>query len=463
MKSLLATYILCILSSTLAHQSARSNIEQLNAGTPGRDVPTVDSTSSKIRLRSSRVQAAGVNISSLQGRNATIGATVPKALDTRILPDANKTNPHNIQGRAHGASHLNKSASLNKVHAKNEKTLEDLHQPTNVGARTWTECTQDPAYFGGSCRIYGPPVGTVVLGSLILLGPWNSAPDGMYDWVLEPEWACNEMKDNGCTLDPLQLTKVQQIKANLRIVTLAGRRLDGVEHSWYHYEHWNSAIPNPQDLDAAVAYVHHVIMQEVAVVGDYKRVALIGLSQGADLALESATRFPAHLGMVISERGALPPQRRVTAGLVTPGTPFILSAGEWDHYYPTSISNQCCVSLRQTATPVYMRIFSGLDHDSWSLREWELSIELASLMLQPDHPTPLAVRISSMPGHAGQWTPCDLSAICFDREDFRDQWNYACSDWAGGDCTTANPDHGYSKTGESCILQNCRKSCGLCL
>jgi len=351
-----------------------------------------------------------------------------------------------------------RNASTSDVHSVSSSTASSNRKVTLKHSEFTRFGDQNPAYFGGSYHVYPPTVPVLKSEpacSVILLGPWNASQGWGYLWMIDPKWSSKY-----ASLEPHDFAGVQRLRRKMRIVDVVGRNMDGVAHAWYGYTDWNNAAPVPYDVDAAIAYVHSLIEMEYAIVGDYRRIALAGLSQGADLALEAAIRFPHQLGMVISMRGALQPWRRVAKKnyLAAPsGTPFIFSAGGSDHYYTAAISNQCCVAMKTTETHVFLRTFSGLDHESWSKREWKLTIDSLSL-LWSTHPTYVASQLA----HTTEWTPCSGQVLCFDQEGFLDEYGYPCSHWKGYDCATANPNAEYTQVGEDAVLQNCRKACGVC-
>jgi hypothetical protein len=55
---------------------------------------------------------------------------------------------------------------------------------------------------------------------------------------------------------------------------------------------------------------------------------------------------------------------------------------------------------------------------------------------------------------------CEARYACFDTPDFLDELGYKCSDWYG-DCLSVYLE--YSRNGLADVMDNCRRSCGLCI
>lgn len=223
------------------------------------------------------------------------------------------------------------------------------------------------------------------------------------------------MQQCTCAFGDEDKVAAQRLTNNLRIVDAVGQIIvddshyRGMEwtHAWYRYVHWPDGPPIAHELDQAVAIVFNLIEQEYKVVGNYQRIAIAGMSQGADLALEVGLRFPHRLGMVISQRGVLHPSRAhgiqtLAAGA---GTPFIMTAGDADQLSPVSLYKQTCASLQRTKTPVYLKTFPGVDHGSFSKPEWKLIVEAFSLMLSSFPWVPSLTGIMQI-DHLTTWDSC---------------------------------------------------------
>lgn len=238
-----------------------------------------------------------------------------------------------------------------------------------------------PENFGAGYRLYSPPKNPS--GSIIFLGPWNASSGWAWSWFIE----------GSEKLDP-------HFRQNYRLLDVVGRYMDGVHHAWFGYQDWFGEEPKHNELDLAVAYVHELLEQEYKIIGDYKKIVLAGLSQGANMALESAIRFPHPLGLVFSERGALLPYRRAdpTVALHSKAiltTSYVLTMGSSDNYYPKDLVMKCCQSMLNANVPVTIKIMGGLDHYRWSYREWDLAIKAFGAAMNGDGMDTLA-----------EWTNC---------------------------------------------------------
>jgi len=256
---------------------------------------------------------------------------------------------------------------------------------------------------GDNVKVYEPT--STPLGSLILL--MGMGGDHSWDmsewWYLdtawsskEREWCCKDPSSMTCTcwFDDNDKAAVKRLRSNLRIVDAHGTIWYRKGKVWYKYQWWPDGPVVADDHEAAIANVFQIIEHEYAVVGDYRRIAIAGMSQGADLSLTVGVRFPHQLGMVISQRGMLHASQREwidsNGHQGSPGTPFILTGGDADELIPLSTFKESCASLKHMQTPCYLKTRTCYDeswgcHGSFSKSEWKLLINAFSLMLFPVH------------------------------------------------------------------------------
>lgn len=208
------------------------------------------------------------------------------------------------------------------------------------------------------------PTPNVPQRSLILLGPWNGSAGFFTEWFL----------DDFEKMEPKAIDKY-------RILDVVGRKMpSGSEwdpypyNSWYEYEDWHSETVVAHDVDLAVAYVHGLIEEEYAIVGDYRRIVLAGFSQGANVAIEAALRFPHRLGLVLSQRGILLASRKEDWTPVA-STPYILTAGADDEVYLEDMVKENCRWLQDMHAPAYMKTLTKVGHYRRSKRECDLTIK----------------------------------------------------------------------------------------
>jgi len=220
--------------------------------------------------------------------------------------------------------------------------------------------------------------------SLIILGPWNSTAGFMNNWVAQDFLA----------LQP-------QARSTYRILDCVGTKRSSSSYpytSWYEYTNWAAETPVMADVDQAVAWVHGLIAQELAIVGSYQNIVLAGFSQGANLALEAAFRFPKPLGLVFSQRGTLLQARRADWTTPLQATPIIFTAGSTDPVYPEAAVKSNCRWLRRMHVPTYMKTISALGHHRKSTRE--VSLEAAAFAGMTSTAPAAAL------GHLTDWTDC---------------------------------------------------------
>jgi len=271
----------------------------------------------------------------------------------------------------------------------------------------------------GNCQVYAPaakPVGSLIL----LMGVWGDHSWTMSQWWYldtawnseNQQWCCEDPSAWNCTcwFDDNDKAAVQRLRSNLRIVDCVGKISYGEGGSaWYNYQSWPDGPPVAAEYEAAIATVFQVVEHEYNLVGGYERIAIAGMSQGADLALSVGVRCPHQLGMVISQRGMLHAQPGGLVNLKNPGIPYILTGGDTDELVPLAMFKASCASLRSsTQTPaVYLKTHTCYPggwgcHGSFSKTEWKLLVNAFSLMLYPVHHRQWEDQI----GRLTFWTPC---------------------------------------------------------
>lgn len=275
---------------------------------------------------------------------------------------------------------------------------------------------------GDNVKVYEPQTSKPV-GSLILL--MGLGGDHSWDmsewWYLDrawssksQEWCCKDPSSMECTcwFDDNDKAAIQRLRNSLRIVDARGKIWYRKGNAWYKYQWWPDGPPVTVDHEAAIANVFSIIEHERQIVGSYDRIAIAGMSQGADLALTVGVRFPHQLGMVISQRGMLHGDQREWlsshGGQSSPGTPFILTGGDADELVPLSTFKGSCASLQHTQAPCYLKTRVCYDeswgcHGSFSKSEWKLLINAFSLMLFPVHERHLEEQI----GNLTFWSSCE--------------------------------------------------------
>ena len=135
-------------------------------------------------------------------------------------------------------------------------------------------------------------------------------------------------------------------------------------HAWYPYSFLAPLADNEPGLGSALALlgrlVDHLHQEGVA----SERVALLGFSQGACLALEFAARHPRRYAAAIGLSGGLigpPGSARTYAGSLE-GTPVFLGCSDVDPHVPVERVHESADVLRRLGAAVDTRIYPGMGH-----------------------------------------------------------------------------------------------------
>jgi len=242
----------------------------------------------------------------------------------------------------------------------------------------------DDEFFLQFCR-HQPAQGVAVTGSVIWLDSWAAEPGWFNEWFGE------------------EIQRLVSSAPSIRVIEAVGRQYhhaDGPYRGWYSYEDWHNEIPNEDDLTLGVSYVHQLIQQEFAIVGDYRKIALAGYSQGANIALEAAFRFPAPLGLVLSQRGVVL-QSRLNDFKSSSASPFVFTAGLDDTTYSVEHIKYGCRAVRTADLVGFFKSYGNLDHFRCSERENALAID-SFLAVVKELPPQSVVQL----GHLTSWSDC---------------------------------------------------------
>lgn len=130
-------------------------------------------------------------------------------------------------------------------------------------------------------------------------------------------------------------------------------------NSWYPYSFLAPLQDNQPRLDQALQQLEELILPLAS-----ERVALLGFSQGACLALEYAARHPRRYGAVMALTGGLigpPGTPRDYPGSLQ-GTPIFLGSGDPDGHVPFERVRESALALERMGASVEMRRYPGLPH-----------------------------------------------------------------------------------------------------
>lgn len=264
--------------------------------------------------------------------------------------------------------------------------LRGVKPPTN----NHKGCAFSAEKIDDNVQVFGPP-NSQPWGSLILLMGYGADLSWTMTqwWYLHPDWSPKDQEwcKDQCVFGDTDKNAAKKLTNSLRVVDAVGSILLCEKmHAWYKYTRWPDGPPVADQLERAVSNVFQLIEHEYSIVGDYNKILIAGMSQGADLALEVGIRYPQRLAMVISQRGVLSASRLQgnQSSTVHLGTPFVLTAGDADELSSLSVYQQTCVSLQLMEHPTYCKWYHGLNHGDFSKPEWELLIDLFALMLNPN-------------------------------------------------------------------------------
>ena len=145
---------------------------------------------------------------------------------------------------------------------------------------------------------------------------------------------------------------------------LLGFAPEAAGNSWYPYSFLAPIHENAAGIDSAHAVIELLIKQCAARGIPAERVALVGFSQGACLALDHAWRFPRRYGAIIAFTGAIivdkigePPASNALAG-----TPVFLGANDPDPYIPWQRVESSARALTRAGSLVTLRRYPGRPH-----------------------------------------------------------------------------------------------------
>ena len=132
---------------------------------------------------------------------------------------------------------------------------------------------------------------------------------------------------------------------------------------WYPQRFFAPLDRNEPGLLSALSVIGD-LLAEVKTAGiSHERVGLIGFSQGACLALETAARSPHRYGFIAGLSGALigPLETPRSTGDLG-GTPLLLGCAERDAHIPVEYVEHSAVVLTKMGASVTKHIFTGSAH-----------------------------------------------------------------------------------------------------
>ena len=135
-------------------------------------------------------------------------------------------------------------------------------------------------------------------------------------------------------------------------------------NSWYPYRFLEPIERNEPYLSSALRVVDELVTELDGSGVSADRIALLGFSQGACLALEFAARHPRRYGAVVAFSGGLigPPGSRFDFAGSLHGTPILLGCSDIDSHIPQERVEESATALRRIGAVVDLRIYPGMGH-----------------------------------------------------------------------------------------------------
>lgn len=139
---------------------------------------------------------------------------------------------------------------------------------------------------------------------------------------------------------------------------------EAARNTWYPFPFIEPMDRNEPALSSALAAVRALIETIGAAGIPPERVALVGFSQGACLALESAVRRARRYGAVIGLSGGLigPPGTPREYPGTFGGTPVFLGCSDVDPHIPLERVHETAEVLRRMGAQVDEQIYAGMPH-----------------------------------------------------------------------------------------------------
>ena len=197
-----------------------------------------------------------------------------------------------------------------------------------------TNTMQDDPHTGQPVLRHGPPVDQARIALILLHGRGASAED-ILGLTREFQW-----KDVAC-LAP-----------------------QAAGHTWYPYSFLSPIPQNEPNLSAALRVVGRLVAELQAQGVPTDRIALLGFSQGACLALEFAARNATTYAAVVGLSGGLvgPPGTPRTYPGSLNGTPVFLGCSDVDAHIPVERVRESADVFRRMSAVVDERIYPRMGH-----------------------------------------------------------------------------------------------------
>jgi predicted esterase len=134
--------------------------------------------------------------------------------------------------------------------------------------------------------------------------------------------------------------------------------------TWYPYRFLETTERNEPYLSSALQRVGELVAEVQAGGIPAERIALLGFSQGACLALESAARNPQRYAGVLAFSGGLigPPGTAFDYDGSLAGTPVFIGSSDVDPHIPKERVEESAAAMHRLGAEVDARLYPGMGH-----------------------------------------------------------------------------------------------------
>ncbi len=157
---------------------------------------------------------------------------------------------------------------------------------------------------------------------------------------------------------------ILSLAAELQTDDVAYVAPEAAGHTWYPYSFLAPIADNQPYLDSALGVLASIVDDLGAQQIPPERVALLGFSQGACLALEFAARHAQRYAAIVAFSGGVigPPGTQRIHPKSMPGTPVFLGCSDVDPHIPLERVKESVELFRALGANVDARIYPGMGH-----------------------------------------------------------------------------------------------------
>jgi len=158
--------------------------------------------------------------------------------------------------------------------------------------------------------------------------------------------------------------KIMALAREVRTADVACLAPQAAGNTWYPYSFLAPVAQNEPGISSGFAALSRIIASLRDQGVDFRRIALLGFSQGACLTLEYAARHPQRYAGVVALSGGLigpPGTPRDYAGSFG-GTPALLGCSDVDAHVPVERVRESAGVFRRMGAEVDERIYPGMGH-----------------------------------------------------------------------------------------------------